>query len=182
MKKLLKRKIGFGRFAVPMWFAGLSVLIIAATAGQAVGPVLSGGVQGSTGLVVEQSIVLDDTAASHSVTGADDAVVTVNDDGSSFTAAIEMHVGDTGILKPAINNNSDADGNAIMELNVPRGIDVEVEASTGTTLKEAQLTRSSWLMVVNSGNSETIDITIESKDDIKPGFYTISGRIVQVAN
>lgn len=36
--------------------------------------------------------------------------------------------------------------------------------------------------MVPSGNQDTINITLEGRDDIKPGFYTITGRIVQVAN
>lgn len=182
MEKLLKKKIGFGRFSMPIWFAGLTAIIIAAAAGQAVGPVLAGGIQGSAGLVVEQSLVLDDDSSTHSVTihGTDDAIVTVNGDGTAFTAAIEMHIGDEAVLALKLNNNSDSDGNAILELNVPRGIAIEVD-STGA-LDEARFSRNSWLMRVDGESTGDILITIESKDDLKPGFYTISGRIVQVAN
>jgi hypothetical protein len=182
MKKLFTKKIGFGRFSMPIWFAGLTILIISAAAGQAVGPVLAGGVQGSAGLVVEQSLVLDDDPGAHSVDAhtGDDAIITVNDEGTAFTAAIEMHIGDEAVLNLNLNNNSDADGNAILELNVPRGIDVEVDSSGD--LDEAQLTRNSWVMTVDGESDGDIEITIEGKDDLKPGFYTISGRIVQVSN
>jgi uncharacterized membrane protein len=187
MKKFSRMKIRIGRIAAPVWMVGLIGLIIAAAAGRAVGPVLSGSVQGSAGLVVEQSLLLSATTSNHSIVYAeghsDDALVTVSDEGSAFTAAIEMHVGDAVTLKLQINNNSDTLTNALMELNAPRGIDIEVESSSeGDGLKEAQLTRTSWLMQVPSGNQDTINITLEGRDTLKPGFYTVTGRIIQVAN
>jgi uncharacterized membrane protein len=131
--------------------------------------------------VVEQSLVLDDDPSAHSVDShGDDAIVTVNDEGTAFTAAIEMHVGDEVVLNLNLNNNSDSDGNAILELNVPRGLDVEVDSSGD--LDETQLTRNSWVMTVAGESDGDIEITIEAKDDLKPGFYTITGRIVQVSN
>jgi len=133
MMKFSRTKIRLGRLGVPVWMIGLIGLLIAAVAGQAVGPVLSGSIQGSAGLVVEQSQLLSSTSSDHSVVytegHSDDALVTVNDEGATFTAAIEMHTGDNVTLKLEINNVSDAPANAIMELNAPRGIDVELESS-----------------------------------------------------
>ncbi|MDP6454588.1 MAG: hypothetical protein QF898_14900 [SAR202 cluster bacterium] len=187
MKKFSRMKIRFGRLTAPVWMVGLIGLLIIAAAGQAVGPVLSGSIQGSAGLVVEQSLLLSATSTNNTVVytegHSDDALVTVSDEGAAFTAAIEMHVGDDATLKLKLNNGSDAVTNAVMELNAPRGIDVEVESSSGGEgLKEAQLTRTSWLMQVPSGNSDTINITLEGRDTLTPGFYTVTGRIIQVAN
>jgi hypothetical protein len=173
--------------SIPIWLVGLAVLLVAAAAGQAVGPVLSGGVQGSAGLTVEQSVLLSSTASDHSVAYAsphgDDAVVTVNDDGTAFTAAIELHVGDTVDLLLDVDNVSDASANAIIELSVPGGLNVEVEEDGGASgLAEAQLTRNSWLATVDSGATGTMNVTISPKDDLRPGFYTVTGRLVQVAN
>ncbi|MDP6513257.1 MAG: hypothetical protein QF878_08735 [SAR202 cluster bacterium] len=185
--KFLGRKFKLGRMSIPVWLVGLAVLLVAAAAGQAVGPVLSGGVQGSAGLTVEQSVLLSSTASDHSVVYAsphgDDAVVTVNDDGTGFTAAIEMHVGDTLDLMLDVDNVSDASANAIIELSVPGGLNVELEEDGGASgLAEAQLTRNSWLATVDSGATGTMNVTISPKDDLRPGFYTITGRLVQVAN
>jgi hypothetical protein len=71
-----------------------------------------------------------------------------------------------------------------MELNVPAGIDFEVDDLDGD-ISEAQLNRKSWLMkldTVSFGSYGDQEITIPPKDDLRPGFYTITGRIVQVAN
>ena len=182
--RALGKRIGLGRLGLPVWVVGLAVLLVGAAAGQAVGPVLSGGVQGSAGLTVEQAVVLSTTATA--VLNANDSVVTVNDEGTGFTAAIEIHVGDSPVLKLDVDNLSDAQANAILELNVPAGVDVEVEESADAGLREAQLTRNTWLMQVPVGETgdatDTIDVTISPKDDMKPGFYTITGRIIQVAN
>ena len=70
---------------------------------------------------------------------------------------------------------------------MPRGIDVEVTSDPlDDDIKEAQLPAREWLVTVASLASAAPDdspaITISPKDDLKPGFYTITGRIVQVAN
>lgn len=185
--RTLGRKFRLGRMSIPVWLVGLAVLLVAAAAGQAVGPVLSGGVQGSAGLTIEQSVVLSSDPGDHSVKYAaghgDDAIVTVNDEGTAFTAAIELHVGDTVELMLDVDNVSDALANAILELNVPAGIDVEVEEDGGSSgIEEAQLTRTSWLSKIDTGATGTLNITISPKDGLLPGFYTITGRLVQVAN
>lgn len=168
---------------MPLWalaVAGAAVMV--AAAGQAVGPVLSGSVSGSAGLTVEQSVVLSSTPITviDKYTLASNGLGVSNDEGTSFTAAIELHVGDTAILKLPVTNVSDAASNALLELNLPAGIDAEVHPSTGTTLKDAQMAKGQWLVWVNNGNSETLNITISPKDDLRPGFYTISGRITQI--
>ena len=83
-----------------------------------------------------------------------------------------------------LDNVSDVQANTIMELNVPAGIDVEVDDLDGD-ISEAQLNRKSWLMkldTVSLGSSGDLEIAISPKDDLRPGFYTITGRIVQVVN
>lgn len=190
--KTLGRKFKLGRMSIPVWLVGLAALLVAAAAGQAVGPVLSGGIQGSAGLTISQSVLLSSTSADHGVFDSsggsgvphDDAIVTVNDEGTAFTAAIELHVGDTEYLVLDLDNVSDSQANAILELNVPAGIDVEVE-ELDSDINEAQLTRNSWLMkldVASNGSSGDLEIAISARDDLLPGFYTITGRIVQVAN
>ncbi len=184
MKKTFTRKMGIGRLALPLWALALTAGAVLAAAGQAVGPVLSGSVSGSAGLTVEQAVVLDEGGAV-TFTGVDtneDALGMINDEGTSFSVAMEMHVGGTTIMKLPIENNSDAAANAMLELNVPAGVDVEVEDSNNATtaLQEAQMTKNGWLLYVASGNTETLNITVSPKDDLMPGFYTISGRITQI--
>ena len=115
--------------------------MVVAAAGQAVGPVVSGGIHGFAGSTIEQSMVLSSTTADHGVFDSaggggsphDDVIVTLNDQGTAFTAAIELHVGDTEYLVLDLDNGSAVQANAIMELNVPAGIDFEVVDLDGDT-------------------------------------------------
>ncbi|MBI4310180.1 MAG: hypothetical protein HY681_00235 [Chloroflexi bacterium] len=179
--RTLGKKLRLGRLGVPLWSLALAGAAIVAAAGQAVGPVLSGSVTGSAGLTVEQALVLSSTASEHSVSSldaADEGLVVVNDEGTSFTAAIELHTGDTVTLNLDLNNVSDAAANGILELNVPAGVDVELD-DTGN-VDEAQMSKSTWLIRQTSGGAGVLALSISTKDDLKPGFYTISGRIVQI--
>ncbi|MBI2916509.1 MAG: hypothetical protein HYY01_00810 [Chloroflexi bacterium] len=179
MKHMFGKKVHLGRFAVPVWTIGLAGLLVAAVAGQAVGPVLSGSVQGSAGLVVSQTVVLKQAPT---VVG-DDGAATMNDEGTAFTVAIETQVGQTSDFRLALVNDSGAPANFILELNAPAGIDVDAEDSN-PEVKLAQLSKNVYLGTLAVSNNATDDIivTVESKDDAAPGFYTITGRIIQVAN
>ncbi|MBI4337087.1 MAG: hypothetical protein HY683_04570 [Chloroflexi bacterium] len=180
MTRSLKHSVRLGRFGLPLWAVALAVVIIGAAAGQAIGPVLAGAVTGTAGVVAEQSIVLhtDTYASSHG--GNDDALAVINDEGTSFTAAIEQHMGDTEtVLVLNLSNVSNDGANALLTLNVPAGVDVEVE-SLDANLEEAQMTANTWLLKEAAGGPHELEITIESKDDAAPGFYTITGSIVQI--
>ena len=181
LNKTFTKKLRLGRVGLPLWSLALAGAAVVAAAGQAVGPVLSGSISGSAGLTVEQAILLSTTASDHSISGhaGDDSLIVVNDEGTSFTVAIEVHVGDSPVINLDLRNVSDADGNAILELNAPKGIDVEVD-ETSANLGEAQMGPSAWLLFVDKDNTDSLSITVSPKDDLKPGFYTISGRIVQI--
>ena len=202
IKRSLGRKVRLGRLAMPLWAMALAVLVVAGAAGQAVGPVLAGSVQGNIALTAQQALRLNPNSDGNVVTGADQFVITTNDEGTAFTAAIETKVGQNQILKldldnTPINQSGQVDGvgdgkiNGILELSVPAGIDVAVRgasyiAACGTGKCLSQLSKNSWLFRLKTGGiQETqpdILITIEPKDDAAPGFYTIGGRIIQVSN
>ncbi len=184
MKRFITRKISLGRFGLPVWSVAVAGLMVAAAAGQAVGPVLSGSVTGSVGMVVEQAITLDPDLGlgSNPVATGDDSATTRNDEGTEFTAAIELNVGETETVTIYVQNDSGANASALLELNVPKGIDVELNQAGDVS--ESQLSRNTWLLVVPStsgtGENDGVVITIEPKDGAAPGFYTITGRIVQI--
>jgi hypothetical protein len=186
MKSILSKKVRLGRISVPVWTSVLTLAAVAMTAGQAVGPVLAGSVTGTVGLTVEQAITLDtDTLGENpsvdAPNGGDiDWVSTFNDEGTEFTVAVEMFVGQRIELNLDLVNDSGVSGAAMLELNVPAGIDVELDRNDDGSIEEAQASRNTWLMVVPDGTSETY-IQIEPKDNVAPGFYTISGRIVQIS-
>ena len=49
-------------------------------------------------------------------------------------------------------------------------------------ISEAQLTRSSWLKKIDSAATGHLNISVSPKDDLPPGFYTVTGILAQVAN
>ncbi len=197
MKNVFGRKLHVGRLGVPLWSIAVAGLAIAAVAGQAVGPVLTGSVSGSAGVVVSQTVVLSAAPTNEAanaafafkggtvaITAADDFAATVNDEGTLFSVALETQVGQNQVVNLALDNLSGKTANFILELSVPAGIDVEVDGvSQASNL--ARLNRNTWLGTVTAAATNTtvdVNILVESKDDAAPSFYTISGRIIQVAN
>ncbi len=206
LKKVFGKKLSLGRFGVPVWIMGLATLLVVAAAGQAVGPVLSGAIQGSAGLVIEQAVTLDtDVASGSAIDFGDnngtlgetnepsDGVGTRNDDGSQFTIAAELTTGDTIHVNLYLQNGGVSDTSAILELNVPSNIDVEMTTATvsadGSSLTEnvvdeGQLARNKWLMTVGSeagtDDDDGITLIIRPERLITPGFYTITGRLFQI--
>ena len=185
IRKIFGRKVGKGKVALPLWTVGIAAMAIAAVAGQAVGPVLSGSVTGSVGVVVEQTVRLGDPGSITDVGGggpdvaADDFAATVNDEGTGFTITIETDVGQRTETNFTLYNDSGQTANAMLQLNVPAGLDVQLDSDSGVT--EAQLGPNTWLLTIPSSGSPDMTLTIESKDTAMPGFYTITGTLVQIS-
>ena len=138
--KTLRHKFKIGRMSILVWLISLTVLMVVAAAGQAVGPVLSGGIHDSTGIVIKQSVVLGPSGFSLGGGSDNDGIFDTNDEGTGFTAALEPYVGDGIVVGLDLGNLSDAPANAMLSLNVPRGIDVEVTSDPlDDDIKEAQL-------------------------------------------
>mgnify|MGYP000571957614 FL=1 len=90
-----------------------------------------------------------------------------------------MHVGDTRMLILTLDNLSDADANATLTLNVPDGIDVEVQVIG--SVDDVELSRDVWLLRIRESLTEgKVRIIIESKDNVKPEYFEITGEIVQI--
>ncbi len=179
MKSFISKKVGFGKVAMPLWSVGLALAITAAAAGQAVGPILSGSVSGEVGATVSQSIIVDTTLPLNSrvtVSGDVDNVAVSNDEGTHFTVAYETYVGDTVEITVNLDNLSDADASAKLVLDIPSGVAVELDSAVD--IEEPQLSRNTWLLSV--GDDGTIVLTVEPKDDFKPGVFQISGRLTQI--
>lgn len=78
-----------------------------------------------------------------------------------------------------LDNLSDADANATLTLKVPYGIDVEVQAIC--SVDEVELSRDVWLLRIREFLKEgKVRIIIESKDNVKPEYFEITGEIVQI--
>ena len=90
-----------------------------------------------------------------------------------------MHVGNARMLILTLDNLSDADANATLTLNVPDGIDVEVQAIG--SVDEVELSRDVWLLRIRESLTEgKVRIIIESKDNVKPEYFEITGETVQI--
>jgi hypothetical protein len=178
----MRKKVGVGRLGLPLWSVGLAGALILAAAGQAVGPILSGAVSGAIGAAVSQSLVLTPDSYAYAAGGSNDALLTINDEGAHFTVAMELNVGgQDNLIALNIDNLSEADASALLVLDVPAGIDVEVSESFGTDVQEGQQSRNSWLLSLTTDSAnEDLEITVHPSDSIKPGFYTITGRLSQV--
>lgn len=169
----------------------LTLAVMAAVGAQAVGPVLSGQVSGSVVVAVEQGVLLDLDYAlgANPIASPTDSATARNDEGTEFTVAMTATPGESETVTIYLQNDVGAAAAAILELNVPKGIDVEVGTTAGVgtdAVAAGQLSRNSWLLTLGStcGNgaalgADGIVLTISPKDNLAPGFYTISGRIVQ---
>jgi|GEM_PF-1078312 len=109
----------------------------------------------------------------------DDALVVLNDEGTSFTAGVETHVGDTFMLILTLDNLSDADANAMLELEVPNDIDIGAQ-DTGSVHETLVGKNTHLLQVENSLTEGQLRLIISPTDDSVPGFKTIKGKIIQI--
>ena len=129
-----------------------------------------------------------------------DAVTTRSADGTSFSVSMEIVQGQRVHLNIYLANGSGRAAVARMELNIPTGIDAEladidrpreggsnVNAFGGpivrNVVREARTTASTWTLILGAGagqdNDDGVTLLLEPKDDIQPGFYSITGRIVE---
>ncbi|MBI4311054.1 MAG: hypothetical protein HY681_04655 [Chloroflexi bacterium] len=173
--KVSYRQARLARFALLIFAVAVAGMVVLAARGQAVGPVLSSSITGTSGVTAQQGLVLDQSSYISNHGGSNDAILTMNDEGTSFTAAVEIYVGESYTMNLAVRNLSSAKANAIMEMNAPRGMDV---ADGGASVQMGAYT---WLFSVNAGGVTNLNLTMSPKDDLKPGFYAISGRISQIS-
>lgn len=184
--RVAQRRLQLGRLGFPVGAIALATVVAGTFSAQAVGPVLSGNVQGFGGLVASQALVIKTGSPNNLVDGADQAVVAVNEDGTDFTVAMETFIGRKQTLKLVMVNLSGKDANGIVELNVPAGVAVDV-LGADDVLALAQSSRNNYLFKMRAnGNAanDNADIKVDlmPKADSAPGFYSITGRIFQVAN
>ncbi len=186
VKGTMSSNVRLGRLGLPIWALVITVMAMAAmvaAAGQAVGPVLSGQINGTTGLVVGQAIVLDTTASSaHAVTDTEDGVIVVSDDGTGFTAAMEAFRGTTGRILLDLKNKGTQDSAALITIIAPRGVEIDANEVTGEAdgVAVAKMSRNTWLMTVPNGETGG-DQDVELSLTGEPGYFTVQASIVQIA-
>ena len=152
----------------PAWI--IAAALIVATAGAAAGTVLSGAVAGQVSTSVSQSLSID----SGSVAGADNAIFTVSDNGTKFSAAAEINNGDKYTIALVLGNDSNQ--SAIFEFKMvpPRHVGLAVSGAVRTSA-------TTWKGSVGSGTGD-LTITVAADDEMRPGYYSIEGSLKQVSN
>ena len=95
----------------------------------------------------------------------------------SSPLGIETKVGQIGEFVLPLNNLTGTDAHAILHLIASPGIDVDVDSDIGVdeTIQRPVV----WLLSV-APDGGCLYIAVEGEDQALPGFYTISGRILQV--
>ncbi len=190
--KVMARKIYIAKVGVPVWATALGAGVIGATAGQGGGPTLSGGAAGTTGLAVggdggltlSQSIVLAyDSMQNHTVSGGQDGVIAVSDDGTSFTVAVEAFEDQPVDVNLDLVNESSTLAFAQMTCVGPTNtVTIDIEEFTGEAdgVEVARQGRDTWLMKVpdiEASSDEDVAITLSGK----AGFHTIRCSIKQIS-
>ena len=79
-----------------------------------------------------------------------------------------------------LENTSDEDANATLEMKIPEGMVAEVQAVG--SVREAQLDGNLWLLNVPSTITPgQLRIILKTLDDHQPGFHKVEAKIVQIS-
>lgn len=136
-----RKKVRILGRAVPLWL--LTLVLIAASAGAAVGTVLAGKITGEIPVAVSQALLagmpeavaedLRDMGVPQSMRRAytlpDRSIGTHADDQTAFQFAAEINTGDDYLIRLPLKNASDVDMVAQLSLMLPNGITAEVFSS-----------------------------------------------------
>jgi len=187
-----QRPVG-GRLGRYTWLNRQLILIlalaIAAFAGgaavdQTVGPTLEQAVHGQASVTAQSAVVFDtsfkmaDTSLSAGFQPFDQFVGVIGDNGTSFTAAMETQINSTGEFNVPIANRSNANAAAILTLDVPAGIDVNIDSDIQVT--HARIGADRWLLTVGKlGGNVYVDV--RPKAGTQPGEFKIKGQLTQFA-
>lgn len=160
----------------PRWLmvAGLLVTV----SGAAAGIVLSGQVTGQIPVTVSQALLVETVQ----VVGGDVSQGFRSDDGTSFSAAVELNTGDKFEVQLALVNASDEALVGEIILDFPPGVSLKASSADGVS-RIVRTGLGTWLFDLAANHSNTLEdmtITIALADDISPGFLEITGNLRQV--
>ena len=161
---------------LPAWMLLAALVIVGA--GAATGLVLKDQIDGTTTIAVSQALSVTDVTASGD---QDEFLGTIDDDGMSWAAHFEANNGDTIVLSVEVSNDGGSDDIfAILTMDVPEGISVNIEGDDATTENVVQIAHHQWKFNVADQEDNTLDITLALEDALAAGFYTITSTIVPV--
>ncbi len=191
-----------GKKAIPTWL--LVFALVAAGAGAAAGTVLAGKVTAEVNAAVSQALLVEAPVWQSSLTSGHGAPQQVDrhtgwvsepkrdfgaakDDNTAFQAAAEFAQGEWVAFNLPFKNASSNNMTALMTLNVPEGLEVEVYADNTTTPKITEVVRiglNTWKFKVDKDaeytSTDNLVVVISADDGITPGYYTVGGDIKQI--
>jgi hypothetical protein len=153
-------------------------------AGAATGTALTGSIGGTAVTGVDQAIVLDDDTAV-TITGANNSVTTVSDDGTRFRAASQVTQGEQYELELLLRNRADVNlaGELLLAVDDP----LQISATGGEFAQIQRVSENRFSLAVSrlangtSGGTnvpDTVTLTVAVPADSDPGFYEMKGKIV----
>ncbi len=218
---MYKRILILGKKAVPVWL--LAMLLVACGAGAAVGTVLAGKVTGEIPVAVGQALLTHSPIwLSDATFGADSgqpqqvymhaewvaepnrSFGAVADDNTAFQAAAELAVGDWAAFNLPLKNASQNELIALLTLDVPQCLEVEVYADADTiaaphpldlggespdpasnVTEVVRIGMNTWKLTLAAAAeydtiTDVLTVVISVDDDCAPGYYSISGTLQQI--
>lgn len=185
----MKSKVRILGRTLPAWMVGM--VLILATSGAATGVVLAGNVTGAVTATASQSLLILQNSGTY-ISGANKSLITVNDSGTGFHAAAEIHTGDEFKVHLALSNGSNQPLNGELTLTAPDGITLSADGMSASSTPpgdmDGDVVRTgpfTWIYRLNPdaiGHPTSTDlvITVAMADDLPPGFYSIDGTLKQV--
>ena len=168
----------FGK-RLPVWMVGAGLIL--ATSGAAVGVVLTGQVTGVITATASQALLI--SAGALSGPAVDAGLFTMSDEGTKFTAGVEINTGDRFNVDLALANASDEELTGELVLVGPSGITLQVREMDDITQNIVRTGPFTWKfrLPVATDTAPDMRITVALADDMPPGFYAIDGTLKQVA-
>ena len=129
----------------------------------------------------------DETVLATAIFDPDRSIGAVNDTQTAFQFAAEIDQHDFYVFYVPLKNASNQDMVVQLKLVAPEGITVEAMDAEGTVVDN--MTRTglyTWKFDLDStadkqGADDAIFIVVAASDTIAPGFYTITGELLQIS-
>ena len=121
------------------------------------------------------------------VVAPDRSIGAVNDTQTAFQFAAEIDQHDFYIFWVPLKNASNQDMTVQLKMQVPNGLTVEVMDAYGSTVDNmTRVGLNTWKFDLDaeadkSDEADAIYIVVAASDTVAPGFYTITGELLQIS-